>query len=60
MLDVDKSDFLVDQDGRGCALFLQTQQHGQEVIDERQIHVSTVVPGNHRLHMDISARCSLR
>ena len=43
MFDVDEGDFLVDEDGRTSALILQTQQHGQEVIDDRQIHVSTVV-----------------
>ena len=34
VLDVNKGDFVVDQNGRGSALLLQTQQQGQEVVDD--------------------------
>ena len=44
MFDVDEGDLLVDEDGRRSALLLHVQQHGQEVVDDRHVHITSVVP----------------
>ena len=49
MLDVDESDLLVHEDGGDSALLFGIQYHGQELVDDRHVHITAVVARDERL-----------
>ena len=49
VLDVNKRSFLMNQDRRDQSFLLHVQNHWQELINNRHLHIATIIPRNQGL-----------